>query len=58
MIDSSALSGLDTSWINLTYYFGQAFGIGFYTRAYYRFFFVENIVNIYRFLRRKVKILN
>lgn len=54
----SSLSFQQISWINMTYYFGISLSIGFYARAYYRFFWVNNIVNIYRFLRKKVKHLN
>ena len=57
-VDNNELTFTEISSINLTYYFGLAFSTGFYARSYYRYFFVEHIVNIYRVLRKKVKELN
>lgn len=45
-------------WINLTFYFGNAISIGFYTRSYYRIFWVDHIVHIYRYLKKRVRNLN
>ena len=58
LIVNPHLSFDSVSWINLTYYFGLGFSTGFYAKAYYRYFYVESIVNIYRALKKKVKFLN
>ncbi len=46
------------TWINLVFYCGNAILVGFYTREYYRIFWVNSIVYIYRYLKKKVKNLN
>ena len=58
MIYTPIMSFNAVTWINLVFYCGNAILVGFYTREYYRIFWVNSIVYIYRYLKKKVKNLN
>ena len=58
MLYTHDLSFTTTAWVNLIFYFGTGITLGFYTREYYRIFWVDSVVNIYRFLKKRVKNLN
>lgn len=58
MIDVGQLDFTGVAWINLVFYFGNAFATGFHAREYYRIFWVNSIVYIYRYLKKRVKNMN
>lgn len=58
MLYTQNISFTTTAWINLIFYFGNGFTLGFFAREYYRIFWVDSVVYIYRYLKRRVKNLN
>lgn len=58
MYVSDKLSFAAMAGINLTFYLGNAIFLGIFTRLYYKMFWVNQIVFIYRYLRKKVNHLN
>ena len=44
--------------MNLSFYFGTAIVDALYTRSFYRMFWVNSIIHIYRYLKKKVGNLN
>jgi hypothetical protein len=58
MYEGSSLNFTQIAILNLTFYLGNFIILGFFIRYYYRMFWVNQIVFIYRALRKKVKELN
>jgi hypothetical protein len=58
MYQGKELNLTQISILNLTFYLGNFILLGFLIRYYYRMFWVDFIVHIYRSLRKTVKDLN
>lgn len=55
---SSLISNTNQSFLSIGYYLGNCIFISIYTREYYRMFWVNHIIHIFRYLKQKSQHLN